>query len=325
MTLVGWLRRLTSNLAAQDLCVLAYFLYQLVLLLRLADSPDARAARPPLLGLTALALATVTLVRGELVPAGRLRALLYRVCMVFSVVGCYLAMRPYLLARRAVLLDERLLRLDQLLFGQTPAVAWERFATPVVVEWFAFFYFSYYALHVLNVLGSALFDEGERMAELLFAAMAVACLGYVGYTLVPGIGPHATLQFAQPLRGYYFFGLVQGTVDAAGAQLDIFPSLHTAFPSLFALHALRHRDRAPFRYLWPVSVLFAVNIVIATMFLRWHYAVDVVVGFALAVCAHRAAIAIVRRESRREHSGRQPVFEVLWPPRGPAAAAPPTA
>lgn len=325
MSLVGWLRRLTSNLSAQDVCVLTYFLYQLVLLLRLADSPDARAARPPLLALTALAFLTVTLVRGDLVPAGRVRALLYRICMVFSVVGCYLAMRPYLQARHAPLLDERLLRLDLLLFGQTPAVAWERFASPAVVEWFAFFYFSYYALHVLNVLGSALFDEGERMAELLFAAMAVACLGYVGYTLVPGIGPHATLTFAQPLRGYYFFGLVQGTVAAAGAQLDIFPSLHTAFPSLFALHALRHRGCAPFRYLWPLSVLFAVNIVIATMFLRWHYAVDVVVGFALAVAAHRAAIAVVRREASREQRGRQPVFEVLWPPRGPAAAAPPTA
>lgn len=307
-----WPRRLLRNLAIQDVCVLVYFLYQLVILLSLRDSEHARAARPPLVSLTVLALVTITLVRGDLLPDGRLRALGYRLSLVGAVVGCYLAMRDYLLARQAVLLDAPLLQLDRALFGETPALAWQHLATPAVVEWFAFFYFSYYALHVLNVLGSALFDDGPRMAELLFSAMFVACAGYVGYTLIPGVGPHATLEFEQPLRGYTFFGLVQGTVAAAGAQLDIFPSLHTAFPTLFALHAFRHRGRAPFRYLWPLSALFAFNIVIATMFLRWHYAVDVVAGLGLALGAHRLGIRVVQREARRPSQGRQPAFDALW-------------
>lgn len=306
------LRRLLRNLAAQDLCVLAYLTYQGVRLFRLPDSSEAREARPPLLILSAVALFSITLVRSELLPAGRRRALLYRIGMVFSVVGCYLAMRPYLLAHRARLLDGSLLAIDRALFGETPALVWQRFATPAAVEWFAFFYFSYYALQVLNVLGSALLDDGERVTELLVGAMLVACLGYVGYTLVPGIGPYAALSFERELRGYLFFGLVLDTVRSAGAQLDIFPSLHTGLPTLFALHAIRHRGRPPFRYVWPISALFAFNIIIATLFLRWHYAIDVVAGFTLAVLAQQIAIRVARRDRARLAAGLQPGFEPLW-------------
>lgn len=306
------LHRLLRNLAAQDYCVLAYLTYQGVRLFRFPDSPEAREARPPLLILTGVALFTITLVRSELLPAGRRRALLYRVGMVFSVVGCYLAMRPYLLAPRARLLDGSLIVIDRALFGETPALAWQRFASPAVVEWFAFFYFSYYALQVLNVLGSALLDDGERVTELLVGAMLVACIGYVGYTLVPGIGPYAALSFWRELHGYFFFGLVLDTVRSAGAQLDIFPSLHTGLPSLFALHAIRHRAQPPFRYVWPLSALFAFNIIIATMFLRWHYAIDVVAGFALAVLAQQIAIRVAQKDRARLAAGLQPGFEPLW-------------
>jgi membrane-associated phospholipid phosphatase len=78
-----------------------------------------------------------------------------------------------------------------------------------------------------------------------------------------------------------------------------------------SLFSYRHRDRLPFKYTWPFVTFFSANIVIATMFLRWHYLVDVIAGMALSVGGFLLATAISRREAlHREKNGYQPV----WPP-----------
>jgi membrane-associated phospholipid phosphatase len=101
-------------------------------------------------------------------------------------------------------------------------------------------------------------------------------------------------------------------------MMDIFPSLHTAYPSFFALHAFGNRDRAPFKYVWPLLGFMAVNIIIATMYLRWHYGIDVLFGLMLAFTARRVAAWVGRREweQRRDNSSRQPVWEPLLNNRG---------
>jgi membrane-associated phospholipid phosphatase len=102
-------------------------------------------------------------------------------------------------------------------------------------------------------------------------------------------------------------------VVAAGAQLDIFPSLHTAFPAYFTLHAFAFRHTKPFGWLWPVLALISLNIIMATMFLRWHWFIDVVVGLLLAFAARRFAVAVADREEQRGglYDPRQPVWEPL--------------
>ena len=98
-------------------------------------------------------------------------------------------------------------------------------------------------------------------------------------------------------------------VQVLGAKIDIFPSLHTAFPCFFALHAFRHRE--VYRWSWPLLILQAVNISVATVFLRWHYGIDTVAGVALAVVAQQLAIVTARREMAGE--SRQPPFEPIRP------------
>jgi nicotinamide riboside transporter PnuC len=107
---------------------------------------------------------------------------------------------------------------------------------------------------------------------------------------------------------------VETAVRSGGAMLDIFPSLHTALPTLFALHSFRHRQRRPYRQSWLLVSAAVVNIVIATLFLRWHYAVDVMAGVLLAVSAQRIAVFAWRREGERGSAdGRQEVWERLAP------------
>jgi membrane-associated phospholipid phosphatase len=113
------------------------------------------------------------------------------------------------------------------------------------------------------------------------------------------------------LQGGFWWKQVEVTVATAGARLDIFPSLHTAFPAYFTLHTFAHRQTWPFRWLWPILAFVAFNIITATMFLRWHWCVDVAMGLLLAVAARRFAVAVADREVLRGglYDTRQPVWE----------------
>jgi hypothetical protein len=307
------LTRILRNLATQDFCCLGYHTY---MLLRMALAPRqalAHAALPELwvlLGVTAL---TLVAVRGELLPPGRGRALVYRLGMMVPIVLAYLPLRYALSALDQPLLDGALCHLDELALGQTPAVYFERFVTPRRVEWFAFFYYSYFTLAFLHFVGPALLDRGRRAAEILFAGMLVSCLGHTLYTLVPGAGPYAALHFARPLAGGLFFHLVSTAVATAGAKLDIFPSLHTAYPTLFLLHSLRYRHHPVYRCTLVPTAFFTVNIILATLFLRWHYAIDVLAGLVLAACAQRLGMLCATHEDDavRQSEHRQLVWESL--------------
>jgi hypothetical protein len=326
MKVSRWLVRFLRNLATQDVCCVVFHAYMFVRMLCAPASANASLGRLLTLLLLSFTLLTIVLVRGELLPPGRARALLYRLGMIAPIPLSYLSLRVVLPALRPQLLDDALLRLDQALLADTPARLWEAYVSTTTVEWFAFFYYSYFTLMVLHVLGSALLDRGPRMAELLFAAMLIAALGHVGYTLVPAAGPVAALRFQTDLNGGWFWQAVQNTVNSAGAKLDVFPSLHTALPTLFMLHSIRHRRSAPFRYTW-VPLTFAVlNIIIATMFLRWHYAVDILAGLALSVFSQQVAIRVASWEDQRAGTSqdaqdphgpltaphRQPIWEPLY-------------
>jgi hypothetical protein len=299
---------LLRNLTFQDgVC----FAAQLFMLGRVACAPGAPLPAllwtAALFGVTAL---TVTLVRGELLPRGRLAATAYRAGIFAPMVLSYFSLRTVLPALRPKLLDGELLALDRALFGETPALRLAPLATAPVVEWYACFYFGYFALLALAFLPPlASRSRNRRGHELFVGASLISALGYVGYTLVPGLGPWAILDGLPPLEGGPWWALVQRSVAAGGAQLDIFPSLHTAFPVFFALQAHAHRRASRWRWTWVLWAFCAANIVVSTMLLRWHYGVDVIVGLLLALLARRVARAVAEREAARLGPGVQPV----WP------------
>ncbi|MEM9865085.1 MAG: phosphatase PAP2 family protein [Myxococcota bacterium] len=264
--------------------------------------------------LWSITLSAIITVRGELFAPGRRRALYYRLAVFAPVVISYFQMMFLLPGLQPTLVDWELYAIDRVIFGETPAVLLEAFNRRPVVEWIAFFYYSYFYMMAAMLIPTLLFDRGQRLRELMVGGVLVATLGHTLYTFVPGAGPWKTLEFTAALDGGFFWGLVQETVSSAGAQLDIFPSLHTAYPTLFSLHAFGNRDRAPFKFLWPVIAFFAANMIVATMFLRWHWAIDVVAGLALAITARTVAVYVARREGKRGQGDddRQPVWEPLW-------------
>jgi len=310
---VKLLTKVARNAIAQDWLLLLLHGYLLLRALPTHGQDDGQALLYAA-GLSCAFVVLLCLTRGELLRWPHVRAATYRVGLMGFVFAGYSLMSTLLPALRLSLLDSELLAIDQALFGQTLPALLEPFLIPGSVEWFSFFYFSYYWLLPGFGLHAMLRHGGQRLAELSTGVVIVAAAAYVLYTLVPAMGPFIDYPFATPLEGGFWWRQVSHVVAILGAKIDIFPSLHTAFPCLFALHAIRHRDR--YRWVWPLLAFQALNITVATVFLRWHYGIDTLAGILLALSAHFGAIAVARREQQR--GGKQQPFEPIRAEPAPA-------
>ena len=298
----AWLARLGRNFAPQDWYIATYF--SVMTLAILCGTGPGREHSLSLVGadVTCLALG-LALTRGEILKPGTFAsALIYRLTVWLTVFLSYFQLRHILPAVSERAVDADLLAFDLRVFHVEPSVAWDRFVTPVTTEWFAFFYFGYFFLLSAHVLSIMLASKSTfRLSHFALGIFLVFCTGHLIYMLVPGYGPYRFLggTFQHELTGGPFWHAVQATVSAGGAQKDIFPSLHTACPTYFALFSYRHRKVLPYKYTWVVTAFCATQIIIATMFLRWHYLIDIFAGISVAIFAVTAGEALVVQDARR--------------------------
>jgi len=179
--------------------------------------------------------------------------------------------------------------LDEALFGVQPCVWAERFITPARTEAMQLFYMSF--LWIAPSTSVVLLVQ-RRWREFRATTMAVlVCfyLGYLLYVLLPAAPPRLVFvyDFTRSLEGYprIFSNLSARAftllpVDSRAA----FPSLHAAVSLLALLYAWRYAHG----WFW-VLAPFVLGLWVSTIYLRHHYVVDLVAGWALAPVA--AAVA----------------------------------
>jgi hypothetical protein len=308
-----WWRRTLRETAVHDFAVFLFLLILNGAVLGTAPGPERTACLLRTGGLLLAFAISIVLVRGRLLKRAWVAALVYRLGIYGVVQISYFFLKHVLPLVNTTTLDQRLYELDLSLFGFEPAMAWDRYVNPATTEWFSFFYFGYFLLMAVHVVPLLFFGRHKRIVgEFTFALILLFSIGHTLYMVVPGYGPYRAMAsaFQRPFPPGPWHELVMSAVHSGGAQMDIFPSLHTGAPTLLALFSYRNRDVIPFRYTWPVVAFCAVNIIIATMFLRWHYLIDVVVGFTLAVTAVLVSRPVVRWELARR--SRENLGE-LWP------------
>ena len=292
-----------SRFAAQDWLVGSYLMVLTAAVL-LGDGPRRSIALTMLLVDSAIYWGCMLVARSDV--GARLRPvadLLYRFALIGGVVATFLQLHYILPAASHVGLDAQIYHLDLAVFGFEPSMSWDRYVTPATTEWFSFFYYSYFFILSLFVIPMGLFERRVRiLSELSFGLLFVVCVGHCLYLLVPGRGPYLHLggQFQHSLSGGFWWPLVSKAVTSVDGSLrtDIFPSLHTACPTFLTLFSFRNRAHKPYRYIWPVAAFFTSQIILATMFLRWHYLADICAGLTLATTAFLLSSRVVRAEAR---------------------------
>jgi hypothetical protein len=308
-----WFKRTLRETAIHDFAVFGFLLFLNGAVLGTPSSLQRSACLLRTGGLMAAFLLSILLVRGRLLKRSWVAALIYRLGIYGVVQISYFFLKHILPLVNTTTLDQKLYELDLSLFHVEPAMAWDRFVNGATTEWFSFFYFGYFLLMAVHVVPLLFFGRRKQIVgEFTFAMLLLFSIGHTLYMVVPGYGPYRAMadSFRHPFPPGPWHAVVMSAVHSGGAQMDIFPSLHTGAPTLLALFSYRNRKELPFRYTWPVVTFCTLNIIIATMFLRWHYLIDVVAGFSLAVTTVLVSRPIVRWEiarRKRENLGE------LWP------------
>ncbi len=308
-----WWRRTLREIAVHDFVVFAFLLSLNGAVLATPTGLERSACLLRTGGLFFAFALAIFLVRGRLLRRSWIAALVYRLGIYGVVQVSYFFLKHVLPLVSKTTLDHRLYAFDLTVFHYEPAMAWDRFVNSTSTEWFSFFYFGYFLLMAVHVLPLLFFARRKQIVgEFTFAMIVIFSIGHTLYMAVPGFGPYRAMAnaFQHSFPPGTWHELVMSAVHSGGAQMDIFPSLHTAAPTMLALFSYRNRRELPFRYTWHVVTFCTINIIIATMFLRWHYLIDVIVGFVIAVAAVMASRPIVRWEiARRKREG----LGDLWP------------
>lgn len=309
----GWLMHTLRECAIHDFAVFGYLLALNIVVIGTPPSPEHDACVARTLGLMATLLITIVLVRGRILKHTWITALIYRIGIYGPVQVSYFFLKQILPLVNTRTLDQKLYAFDLNVFHVEPAMAWDKFVNPATSEWFSFFYFGYFLLMALHVVPLLFFDRRKQLVgEFTFGMLVLFSMGHTLYMVVPGYGPYRAMadSFHNTFAPGTWHNLVMNAVHSGGALMDIFPSLHTGAPTLIAFFSFRNRDKLAFKYTWPVVTFCTANIIVATMFLRWHYLVDVVAGFSLAITIVLISRPVTRWElarRKREHLG------ALWP------------
>jgi len=302
------------SFASQDWLTLGY-LTAILVALALGKGPNRGECIVRVAADTGVFLVVVVAVRSHLLRWSSMATVLaYRVALMGTLLASFFQLREILPAVSPWYLDDRILAFDMRVFGFEPSLWFDQFVSPFTTEWFAFFYFLYFFILTVHVLPMMMQRDEVLLSRFGVGILMLFMVAHLIYMAVPGWGPYWYLKgaFHHDLEGGLFWRLVRETVDAGGAQKDIFPSLHTAAPTFMAIYSIRHRHAIPFRYTWPIITFLATQMMLATMFLRWHYLADVVAGLALAGAASVLGQRIADWERlRRERLGIQPAWMPL--------------
>lgn len=178
-------------------------------------------------------------------------------------------------------LDYLLIRLDYIIFGGYPTIFMERLMDSVLTDVLQVAYSTYYFLPIILGVVLKIKKKNEEFEKTLFLILLCFYLSYVGYILFPALGPRYAMDHLheKTFGGFLVSKPIQEILNLLeGVKRDAFPSGHTGIALTVLFLAYRY-VRGLFWIMLPAVTL----LIFATVYLRYHYAVDVIGGVLLAV------------------------------------------
>jgi membrane-associated phospholipid phosphatase len=285
------LRRIISFLSPADLVSIGFLSFLMVLNLVFFT----RVEQWPILVIVNCVIICIigALAWGAEVKKTRLLIGLHRwycyLIIIFIFKELYLMVHPI----HPVDYDQLFISIDHWMFGVDPTVWISRFVHPLLTEILQIAYFSYYILFI--ILGVELYRRYpiEDFDKAAFLIVYGFYLSYLGYFLLPGVGPRFTLHdfssLNSELPGVLITDILRAIINVGESipqahpnpievvQRDVFPSGHTQLTIIVMFLGLRYRTKTR----WLLLVLGCL-LIVATVYLRYHYVIDLIAGAALA-------------------------------------------
>jgi membrane-associated phospholipid phosphatase len=127
----------------------------------------------------------------------------------------------------------------------------------------------------------------DDLDKVVFAYLSTYYISYIIYFFVPALGP----RFNDTLTGLQTIKELDGIVLAVPIRelinflepnkFDAFPSLHTAILTITMLGCYYYH-----RKLFKIFIPVAIGILISLVYCRYHYVVDMIAGFVIALISY---------------------------------------
>ncbi len=178
-------------------------------------------------------------------------------------------------------IDPLLIRLDYLIFRNHPTVILERIMNPVLTDILQLAYSTYYFIPIIFGITLLLNGQKHEFNRSLFLILFCFYLSYLGYILMPALGPRFTINHLQTteLQGFFIAEPIQRLLNKLeGIKRDAFPSGHTAVTVTVLYLAYRFK-----RVLFWIFLPIVKALIFSAVYCRYHYVVDIIAGLVLTI------------------------------------------
>lgn len=224
-----------------------------------------------------LAAAMIVVIFSFIPPSGAFK-LIRLTYPMFMITFFYEALKSQIFFIHGYPFDNTIISIEHAILGFDSSFALQRFMSFSLNEIMNFFYISYYFMVPLIAILLAFKGSWKLLEKLTLAVLVTFYISYGIFILYPVVGPRLYLSdiYYLPLLGSYFTPLAQQIVESGGLHGGAMPSSHCAV-ALVAIWFLVKE----FKHLKIPGYFTLVMLCISTIYGRYHYLSDVVVGLFL--------------------------------------------
>jgi membrane-associated phospholipid phosphatase len=178
-------------------------------------------------------------------------------------------------------IDQRLIQIDFSIFGVHPTLWMQQWIVPWFTDLMSLAYISYYFIPVVLMVVLYLKNQRLEFDESIFILVFGYYVSFIGYILFPAIGPRYTMAhlYSVPLEGSFITDSVRDLLNALEHnKRDCMPSGHTQIV-LIVLYLAHRYEKFLFYIFFPIIC----GLILSTVYLRYHYVIDLFVGATIAV------------------------------------------
>ncbi|GEN35659.1 MULTISPECIES: phosphatase PAP2 family protein [Aneurinibacillus] len=192
--------------------------------------------------------------------------------------------------------DGLLAGIDRMLVGGDLSILMQSWYSQPLTEMMSIGYFSFLVALFSTFIAYGFWGSLDKFCLLCAGLFTLYGIGITGYTLLPGEGPfvHFASAYTQDLTGYFFTDWNREIVKAGSARYDVFPSLHVGVGLFLLMFYYANHRRVFYVYLLPF-----VFIVLSTVYLRYHYFIDLLVGAFFSIVSYHLAKSVYKNKMER--------------------------
>ncbi|MDO4763182.1 MAG: phosphatase PAP2 family protein [Flavobacteriaceae bacterium] len=191
-------------------------------------------------------------------------------------------------------IDSWLMELDQKIFGFQPSLEFSKYFNSLIFSEMMFFgYFSYYLMPIA-ILMIIYKNNAEKMENFGFMLISSFLLYYLIFISLPAFGPQFYFSYPENfIEAQGVFGKIVKIIQENGEdKTAAFPSSHTSLAIIMLLW-LYDNAKKYVKFFVPTVVL----LILATVYIKAHYAVDVLAGIFTAPVVYYIVNQIFKRLS----------------------------